>query len=183
MDKKKTQQMSKKMKMRKRRRKVWLMRTGIFVVLVVGFTGMLIAADKKKQEAQQKEAQEEANQQMLKEREEKIEESLETLDEYYEAYLEGRNYISEQTNQEKEFSQWFYETYLEEDYEKLFSFIDTELLDDMHFYDEIGESTHVLHDRYQARVSAENHIYEREGKTEEEAEITIAGDLLSLIHI
>lgn len=166
-------QFAKQMRKRKRRRKVLLMRAGIFVVLVAGFTGVLIFLNKKKQEAEQEAAQ----QQMLKEREEKIEESLETLDNYYEVYLSGRKYISEQTNPTKDFSQWFYENYLNSDYEKLFSFVESGTLDDMYFYNEVGESTHVLHDRYQARVSMKNHIYERNGKIESEAEITIAGDI------
>ncbi len=55
--------------------------------------------------------------------------------------------------------------------------METQVFDDMYFYDELGESTHVLYDRYLGRVSGENHIYEREGKMEDEAEVTIAGDI------
>ncbi len=173
MEKDRRKQVAKQIRKRKRRRKVLLIKTGIFVVLVAGFTGVLIFANKKKQEAEQEVAQ----QQILKEREEKIEESLELLDKYYEAYLEGRVYVSESVNQTEDFSVWFYKKYLESDYEKLVSFVGSGTLDDMYFYEKVGESTHVLHDRYQERVSMENHIYERDGKAEGEAEVTIAGDI------
>lgn len=167
---------AKRLRKRKRRQKILIIKTGIFVILLVAFVSMLYGI-KQQREAEKNAEQETTKQQMLKDREQKIEESLDMVERYYESYLAARKDTAEENIQTKDFSQWLYENYLDSDYEKLFSFVEAKILDDKYFYDEIGESTHVLHDRYQGRVSGTNHIYERTGKTEGEAEITIAGDI------
>lgn len=89
------------------------------------------------------------------------------LDDYYSDFLTSNELKA--VEHSTTFSDWLYENYSME-------FIEESVTDNL-LYQMTGESTHVLSDRYQGLVSAENHIYERKGKVKGEAEITIGGDL------
>ena len=98
---------------------------------------------------------------------EKIENTKKLIDSYYQEFLTANALTV--TSSDLSFADWLYENYTLTPFE--------EPITDALLYEATGESTHVLSDRYQGLVSEANHIYERTGKTNGQAEITIAGDL------
>ena len=104
------------------------------------------------------------------------------LDECYVSVLpEDASVLVSNTNGET-FAEWFFANYGDDVAEELMTATDDGDLTGTEIYASVGESLHVLADRYHGlldddETAAENNIYMREGKTESEAEITIAGDL------
>lgn len=150
---------------RKRRRKEILRRRiqiGALLVIIVAALCIGLSIHIQNEEAKQVAAEAKALEQ------EQIEHTKKLLDDYYTDFLTENEMPVPETD--TAFSDWIYKNYSIDD-------IKEESLSDALLYEITGESTHVLSDRYQGLVSEENHIYERNGKTTGEAEITIAGDL------
>lgn len=150
---------------RKRRRKAILKRRiqiGFLLVIIAAALCVVLSIHKQNEEAKQVAAEAKALEL------ERIENTKDLLDTYYADFLATNELPVPKAD--IAFSDWIYENYS-------IDYIEEETLSDTFLYKITGESTHVLSDRYQGLVSEENHIYERNGKTTDEAEITIAGDL------
>lgn len=150
---------------RKRRRKAILKRRiqiGCLLVIIAAALCVGLSIHKQNEEAKQVAAEAKAIE--LK----RIENTKDLLDTYYADFLATNELPVPKAD--IAFSDWIYENYS-------IDYIEEKTLSDSLLYKITGESTHVLSDRYQGLVSEENHIYERKGKTTDEAEITIAGDL------
>lgn len=150
---------------RKRRRKAILKRRiqiGFFLVIIAAALCVGLSIHKQNEEAKQVAAEAKALEL------ERIENTKDLLDTYYADFLATNELPVPKAD--IAFSDWIYENYS-------IDYIEEETLSDTLLYKITDESTHVLSDRYQGLVSEENHIYERNGKTTDEAEITIAGDL------
>lgn len=131
----------------------------MFTILIVIVAVVLSVKNKKEAEAQELQMEREENVKFL-------------LDEYYTSCFTAR---------EIAFSEWFFENYRDVKEELVMASKDGEL-DETEIYDLVGETMHVLSDRYHGRLknaetAAQNHLYIREGKKEKEVEISIAGDL------
>lgn len=101
------------------------------------------------------------------------------LEQLYVSYLPEDVSIPAANRNEKTFSEWFFEDYGSE---PLLTAAEDGELTAAEMYALTGESLHVLLDRYHgllkdAETATQHHIYIRDGKTEKEAEIAIAGDL------
>ena len=102
--------------------------------------------------------------------------ACEMLDNFYTEFTNA-NGLETDSDNKTDFSEWFVDEYLNGKAKKILSTTENNTLTDSILYEISGESMHVLYDRYQGNVTEESHIYEKEGQTDGEAEITIAGDL------
>ena len=137
------------------RRKMTLLFTSFIVILALCFGIGFYNA--------RKVAKANANSQI--QQEQRLEDAKQKLDKMYLAFSDTN------TQQETPFSDWVLEHYFPKNPEALCK------INKDNLYELTGESMHVLSDRYQGRITKENYIFERTGKTNGEAEITIAGDL------
>lgn len=104
------------------------------------------------------------------------------LEECYVSVLPEDASVLVSNTYEETFSEWFFANYGDDIAEKLMTAADDGDLTGTEIYALVGESLHVLADRYHGLLNddgtaAKNNIYIREGKAENEVEITIAGDL------
>lgn len=104
------------------------------------------------------------------------------LEQFYVSFLPEDASVPVSSTEEKTFSEWFFANYGDDVAEKLMTAADDGDLTGAEIYQSVGESLHVLADRYHGllndeEIAAQNNIYMRDGKNENEAEITIAGDL------
>ena len=155
---------------RKRQRAI-LIAIMIFVLIMIMLTVSLIISAKNKKRQEEKKQQE--KQELLLKREEETKTCLDEV--FYQYALSG----DEQTIT---FSDWFFENYKEDGVGKLYEKAADGEITNAELYEITGESIYVLLDRYYGKLenvetAVQNNLYIREGKTEKEAEITIAGDL------
>lgn len=148
-----------KRKKRKKARKLLLLYVVAAVVLVTTLTLLHVKNEKKKE-------------QELQEQQEQQRQERETL-------TKG---CLEELFQTKEIADWIFEQYDEIELEQLQAAAQDSVLEETEIYQVLGESIHVVNDRYkgylESEAAAQSHqIYFREGKIEQEAEIAIAGDL------
>ncbi len=163
-------------KKRRRRRqlaiRMGVFAAGVFLVVAIIATAMYLKKKEAEMEVAQQEMQEQQAQELL---EKKTETAKRLLDELYRQYAVV---VEDNVN----FADWFFEYYSKEVQEGVLESAEDTAMTDSEFYQLTGESIYVASDRYHGlldspETAALNHIYLREGKTENEAEITIAGDL------
>lgn len=165
------------MRKQKRQRSI---ATGITViVLAIVIAGVSISAVSKKRK-QEEAAKEEKEAQELQQ--EQMESTKRLLDLCYASMLPEDAGVPAANTGEKSFAEWFFDSYAEDVKDKLLEASKDGELTEAEIYQSVGESLHVLSDRYKGllkdeTIAAQNHIYMREGKVKGEAEITIAGDL------
>ena len=104
------------------------------------------------------------------------------LDQCYASLLPVDSVMQAVDIEEESFSQWLLKELTENQMDRLFDVAKDGEMTEAEIYDSLGQSLHVLSDRYEGllkdeETAAQNNIYIREGKKEGEAEITIAGDL------
>ncbi|MBQ8558454.1 MAG: CapA family protein [Tyzzerella sp.] len=170
---------------RKRQRAIII---GVFAVSALAVIVAIIVAASAKilKNARQDEAEKTAKEKVTKEAQElqlKREENAKTLlEQLYVSILPEDASVPVSNTEEETFSKWFFENYEDDVTEKLLTAADDGELTSTEIYQSVGESMHVLSDRYQGllkdeEIAAQNNIYIRDGKNESEVEITIAGDL------
>lgn len=102
------------------------------------------------------------------------------LDTYFNAFIKTTS-LETAPSKEQSFGIWIWERYFdklsEAELEKVLKTFENHDIQEDFLRQYTSESMHVLADRYLGRISFENQIYERVGKNQGEAEITIAGDL------
>ena len=139
-----------------------------FVVIIGAILGVHSARQKKEAEAK---AAKEKIEQELQEKQQK--QAGDLLEACYQSHFE---------EDAGSFSGWFLEYQPDTVIEKLLEVSADGVLTDAELYEAAGESIYVLADRYHgllkdAQTAASNEIYMRDGKEEDQVEITIAGDL------
>lgn len=139
-----------------------------FVVIIGAILGVHSARQKKEVEAK---AAKEKIEQELQEKQQK--QAGDLLEACYQSHFE---------EDAGSFSGWFLEYQPDTVIEKLLEVSADGVLTDAELYEAAGESIYVLADRYHGllkdtQTAASNQIYMRDGKEENQVEITIAGDL------
>ena len=116
-------------------------------------------------------------------KQEQLENGKQEVEELYQSYLaEREEAVPAAVEEMQSFSDWFFETYPEKAKKEVLELASDGKLTKESVYHAAGESMHVAYDRYKgylndAETTKQYGIYERDGKKEEQAEVTIAGDL------
>lgn len=116
-------------------------------------------------------------------KQEQLEKGKQEVEELYQSYLaEREEAVPAAVEEIQSFSDWFFETYLEKAKKEVLELAADGKLTKESVYHAAGESMHVAYDRYKGylndvETAKQYGIYERDGKKEEQAEVTIAGDL------
>ena len=116
-------------------------------------------------------------------KQEQLENGKQEVEELYQSYLaEREEAVPAAVEEMQSFSDWFFETYPEKAKKEVLELASDGKLTKESVYHAAGESMHVAYDRYKgylndAETAKQYGIYERDGKKEEQAEVTIAGDL------
>ncbi len=161
---------------RRRRMKRRIIRACILlipVILMIGIISVAISIKNKKEEAiALLEEQKRQEQELLEAR---LEIAEQVLDTFYDQYFH-------EADEKKTFAGWFFDYYSSEVKETILETTEDGEMTESEFYQMTGESIYVAYDRYHGLLDSEetaasNHIYFRDGKTEGDVEITVAGDL------
>ena len=149
---------------KQRARRVFIVRC-VLVILIVTIPISCVIINKRKEERLEAIRVEEEAQRLAKAKE-KVDKATEQL-------LGGTN---------NSCAEWFLQTYTTEQIEHLYKVVEDEVLTEEECYEVLGESVHVLKDRYAGYLeneatAMEHHIYLRDGENSGEVEIAVAGDL------
>lgn len=147
-----------KRRRRKRVRRIRAIKLIAAVLLIVISIACIVGHVQRKRTEQERLEQERLEQEQLEEAKAKVNQA-------------AKDWLGE-----GEFAEWFAENYGEDVLEALFTVTADGVLSERECYDTLGESVHVLKDRYTGNLENGN-IYFRTGKVDGEAEITVAGDL------
>lgn len=150
----------------------------IFIVAIAGIAAVVIN-QRNKQEELIKQKGEKKVQEVQKAQ---IESAKKLLDLCYASILSEDASVPAANTGEKSFSEWIFEHYPDEVKGKLLTASKDGELTEAEIYQSVGESLHVMSDRYRGLLkdemtAAQKSIYLRDGRVKGEAEITIAGDL------
>ena len=166
-------------RMRRKRRRQRAILLGIIVLILIAILAAVLGgiSAKRKKEEEEKSAKE-AQKLLLK----RTENAKTLLEEFYASILPEDTTVPVTNTGGETFSEWFFTNYFGGTVEKLLSASEDGNFTEVEIYESTGESIYVLSDRYHGLLkdevtAAQNHLYIRDGKTEKEAEISIAGDL------
>ena len=168
-----------RIKRRKQRRRKRNMIIGVIILLLLLIVFLVIVIiNKPKEQNEIKEVHKE----IQKIQEAESENAKKLLEQCYSSVLSKDKTSFDASVNDKTFSEWLFENFPEKKIEKLLDAAKDHELSEAEIYHSLGESLHVLSDRYEgllkdAETASQNHIYIREGKVKGEVEITIAGDL------
>ena len=168
-----------RIKRRKQRRRKRNMIIGVIILLLLLIVFLVIVIiNKPKEQNEIKEVHKE----IQKIQEAESENAKKLLEQCYSSVLSKDKTSFDASVNDKTFSEWLFENFPEKKIEKLLDAAKDHELSEAEIYHSLGESLHVLSDRYEgllkdAETASQNHIYIREGKVKREVEITIAGDL------
>lgn len=150
---------------RRRQQLIFVVAGSIVIIAILVLAFVLLGRPKKKEKASP---------------EKKV---VEQLDQYYASYLNERGgTVTAAVEETTTFSEWFLKQYEKNKTKNVVEEAEKGTLTDEVFYENVGESMHVASDRYQGylndeKTAQEYGIYERKGREEQQAEITVAGDL------
>ena len=158
-----------------KRGRIALITTCILAVtfIVITLAGMILYLHTEKQAALEAERLEQERLEQERLEQERIETAKANVNEAVMKLLGGTQEV---------YAEWFLQNYSEAQMTKLYQVTEDQVLTEKECYEALGESVYVVKDRYAGylaneTVAREHHIYFREGKNDEKAEITVAGDL------
>ncbi len=168
-------------KRRRKRRRQRNITIGIILIFIFAILSSIAIVSRNRRE-QEKHAVGEEQREVQELQETEIQNAKELLEQCYSSVLPEDKTVSVAGINDKCFSEWLFESFSEEKIEQLLAATKDEELSEAEIYHSMGETLHVLSDRYEGllkdtETALQNNIYIREGKVKGEAEITIAGDL------
>lgn len=175
MDKDEARRRMRAARIRKRKRQRRLV-IAVLLLILLCIVGMIVFAISS---INRKKAQEE---QAVREAEQKAQQELLLQKETDAKILLGSLYKMTLETEDSGFAEWLLETYGKDVQTRLLEATEDKELTEPEVYAIVGESMHVLSDRYNGlladeNTAASNHIYLKEGKESNQISISIAGDL------